>query len=586
MLKLSHFLAPHRRALGLVLVLALAQSLANLLLPRLTSDIVDRGIVRGDQGVILQIGGLMLLISLVATAGAVAGSYFSARVATAFGRDLRGAIFARTERLSVHQFARFGAASLITRTTNDTTQVQQMLIMMLTMVIAAPMMAIGGVILALSQDAELAWVLVAVMPVMAAVFAMIMRGAVPLSAAMQVKIERLNLVLGEGLSGVRVIRAFDRGARQRQRFDDANLDLTNTAIALNRLLAILMPAMILMLNITSVAIIWVGGHRIDAGLMQVGAMFSSLQYAMQILFAVFMVTAMFVMLPRASASAARIREVLDLQPEVADPAGVAGAAHGERNAAARADRGRGHVELRDVGFQYLGAEEPALTGVSFTAHPGEVTAIVGGTGSGKSTLAGLIPRFYDVNEGAILLDGVDVREMPQAELRARIGFVPQTAALFTGTVAANIRYGREDASDDEVRHAAAVAQALDFVEAMPQQFESPVSQGGSNLSGGQKQRLAIARAIVRRPDVYVFDDSFSALDFATDARLRAALRNETAHATVFVVAQRISTVINADRIVVLDEGRVAGIGTHAELLKSNHVYREIVASQISLDEVA
>jgi ATP-binding cassette subfamily B protein len=577
MLKLSRFLAPHRGHLALVLVLALAQSLSNLLLPRLTSEIVDRGIVLGDQRHIVEIGGLMLLISLLATAGAVAGSFFSSKVATGFGRDLRSAIFARTERLSVHQFARFGASSLVTRTTNDTTQVQQMLIMMLTMVIAAPMMAIGGVILALSQDAQLAWVLLAVMPIMAVVFAVIMKNAVPLSTAMQVKIERLNLVLGEGLSGVRVIRAFDRGARQRERFDHANLDLTNTAIAVNRLLAVLMPALILMLNFTSVAIIWVGSHRVDAGVMQVGAMFSSLQYAMQILFSVFMVTAMFVMLPRASASAARISEVLDLEPEIADPTEA-------RNV--ETNLHRGHIEFRNVTFQYPGAEEPALTGVSFTAHPGEVTAIVGGTGSGKSTLAGLIPRFYDANDGQVLLDGVDIRNMPQAALRARIGFVPQTAMLFTGTVAANIRYGRQDASDDEVRYAATVAQAIDFIEGMPEQFASPVSQGGINLSGGQKQRLSIARAIVRRPDVYVFDDSFSALDYTTDAKLRAALKDETAHATVFVVAQRISTVINADRIVVLDDGRVVGIGTHAELLKSNEVYREIVSSQVSLDEVA
>jgi len=576
MLKLSRFLAPHRRLLVLVLVLAFAQSLGNLLLPRLTSDIVDQGIVKGDQRAILEVGALMLLISMVATVCAIAGSYYSAKVATGFGRDLRGAIFAGAERLSIHQFDRFGSASLVTRTTNDTTQVQQMVIMMLTMVITAPMMAIGGVILALSQDAQLAWVLIAVMPVMAVVFALIMRGAVPLSTAMQLKIERLNLVLGEGLSGVRVIRAFDRGNRQRERFDQANLDLTNTAISVNRLIAVLMPALILMLNFTSVAIIWVASHRIDAGVMQVGAMFSSLQYAMQILFAVFMVTAMFVMLPRASASAARIIEVLDLEPEIAEPT------TGSRTPVA----GGGHVEFRHVTFQYPGAEEPALTGVSFTAHPGEITAIVGGTGSGKSTLAGLIPRFYDAIDGQVLLDGVDVREMTQADLRARIGFVPQAAVLFSGTVAANIRYGRDHASDDEVRHAATVAQAIDFIEAMPEQFASPISQGGINLSGGQKQRLSIARAIVRRPDVYVFDDSFSALDFTTDARLRAALRAETAHATVFIVAQRISTVITADRIVVLDEGRVVGVGTHAELIKSSEIYREIVSSQVSLDEVA
>jgi ATP-binding cassette subfamily B protein len=577
MLKLFRLIKPYRGYVAMVLVLALAQSLGFLLLPRLMADIVDKGIVKGDQRAILQIGGLMLLMSIVATFCAVAGSYYSSKVATGFGRILRGAIFARVEHFSIHQFDRFSAASLVTRTTNDTTQVQQMLIMMLTMVISAPMMAIGGVILALSQDTQLAWVLIAVMPVMALIFGLIMRGALPLSQAMQAKIDRLNLVLGEGLSGVRVIRAFDRGAHQRDRFDQANLDLTNTAIAVNRLIGLLMPALIMMLNFTSIAIIWFGAHRVEAGTMQVGAMIASLQYAMQILFAVFMVTAMFVMLPRASASAGRINEVLEVAPEIVDP---------PKPRQPQLATKRGHVEFQDVTFQYPGAEEPALTGVSFTALPGEVTAIIGGTGSGKSTLAGLIPRFYDVNQGRVLVDGVDVREMTQADLRARIGFVPQKAVLFTGTVAANIRYGREEASDEEVRFAATVAQAIEFVDAMPEQFGSPVSQGGINLSGGQKQRLSIARAIVRKPDVYVFDDSFSALDFATDARLRAALKSETANATVFVVAQRISTVLSADRIVVLDNGRVVGIGTHAELLERSEIYREIVASQVSLEEVA
>jgi ATP-binding cassette subfamily B protein len=336
-----------------------------------------------------------------------------------------------------------------------------------------------------------------------------------------------------------------------------------------------MPALILMLNLTSAAIVWVGAHRVAAGVMPVGTMIASLQYAMQILFAVFMVTAMFVMLPRASAAAKRINEVLDLEPEILDPGHVVPPA-----------RMHGRVAFEHVTFQYPGADEPALADVSFVAQPGEVTAIVGGTGSGKSTLAGLIPRFYDVKAGRVLVDDIDVRELPQGDLRGRIGFVPQRAVLFAGTVDSNLRYGREGATADEIRHAAAVAQALEFIEAMPQGFESPVAQGGTNLSGGQKQRLAIARAIVRRPDVYVFDDSFSALDFATDARLRAALRQETTHATVFIVAQRVSTVMDADRIIVLDEGRVAGMGTHAELMKSNAVYREIVASQLSLDEVA
>lgn len=577
MLKLLRLIKPYRGYVAIVLVLSFAQSIGFLLLPRLMSDIVDQGIVKGDQRAILQTGGLMLLMSIVATLCAIAGSYYSSKVATGFGQILRGTIFARVEHFSIHQFDRFSSASLVTRTTNDTTQVQQMLIMMLTMVISAPMMAIGGVILALSQDTQLAWVLIAGMPVMALIFGIILRGAIPLSQAMQVKIDRLNLVLGEGLSGVRVIRAFDRGAHQRERFDQANLDLTNTATKVNHLIAFLMPALIVMLNLTSIAIIWFGSHRIDQGLMQVGAMIASLQYAMQILFAVFMVTAMFVMLPRASASAARINEVLDVAPEIVDPA---------KPKQPQLTTQRGHVEFENVTFQYPGAEEPALTGVSFTALPGEVTAIIGGTGSGKSTLAGLIPRFYDVNQGRVLVDGVDVRERTQADLRARIGFVPQKAVLFTGTVAANIRYGREEASDEEVSHAATVAQAIEFIDAMPEKFTSPISQGGINLSGGQKQRLSIARAIVRKPDVYVFDDSFSALDFVTDAKLRAALKSETANATVFVVAQRISTVINADRIVVLDNGRVVGIGTHGELLEKNEIYREIVASQVSLEEVA
>ena len=578
MLKLFRLIRPYRSFIAIVLVLALAQSLANLFLPRLMSEIVDRGIVKGDTRAILSIGVLMLVMALVGTVCAIAGSYFSAKIATGFGRIVRGEIFDRVAHFSVHQFDRFSNASLITRTTNDTTQVQQVLIMMLNMVITAPMMAIGGVIMALSQDAELAWVLIAVIPVMAVVFVLIMRGAIPLFQVMQVKIDRLNLVLDEGLSGVRVIRAFDRGDHQHARFDAANRDLTDTAIAVNRLIAFLMPAMIVMLNFTSIAIIWFGSRRIDSGTMEVGAMIASLQYAMQILFAVFMVTAMFVMLPRASASAARINEVLDVVPEVVDPVRPVTIGPGAGR--------RGHVEFQNVTFQYPGAEEPALAGVSFEARAGEMTAIIGGTGSGKSTLAGLIPRFYDVNQGRILVDGVDVRELALSDLRGRIGYVPQKAVLFTGTVAANIRYGRDDASDDEVREAAATAQAIEFISSMPEGFASAVSQGGTNLSGGQKQRLSIARALVRRPEIYVFDDSFSALDFATDARLRAALKNETANATVFVVAQRIGTVINADRIIVLDNGRVVGIGTHAELMETSEVYREIVASQVSLEEVA
>ena len=575
MLKLFALLKPLRGSVAIVTVLALAQSVANLYLPRLMADMVDHGIVPGDRQRILEVGGVMLVVAVLGNLCAVAGSFFASKVATGFGRMVRERVFDRVSHFSVHQFDHFSTASLITRTTNDTTQVQQVLLMVLGMAISAPMMAIGGVVLSLSQDTRLARVLIAIIPVLAVVFFVIMWKAVPLFQKMQVQIDQLNLVIDEGLSGVRVIRAFDRGAHQSGRFDEANRAVTGTAISVNRLVALLMPAMFFMMNLTSVLIIWFGAVRIEAGQMQVGAMMASLQYAIQILFAVFMVTAVFVMLPRAAASAARINAVLDVVPDVVDPAQprTAGAA-------------RGLVEFQDVTFQYPGAEEPALTGVSFTAHPGEVTAIIGGTGSGKSTLAGLIPRFYDVHQGRVLVDGVDVRELSLADLRARIGFVPQKAVLFSGTIASNIRFGPDPATDDEMRHAAAVAQAAEFIDQTADGYDSPVSQGGTNLSGGQKQRLAIARALVRRAEIYVFDDSFSALDFATDARLRAALRADLTAATVFIVSQRIGTVMNADRIVVLDEGRVAGMGTHAELLRSCEVYREIAESQASLGDVA
>jgi len=575
MLKLFVFLKPFRASVALVLALALAQSLASLYLPRLMADIVDHGIVPDDRRQIMIYGGLMLLMALVSTAASVGSSFFSAKVASGFGRDVRNRIFDRVAHFSVHQFDRFSTASLITRTTNDTTQVQQVLIMMMTMVITAPMMAIGGIILSLSQDTRLARVLIAVIPILGVIFFLIMRKAVPLFQLMQVKIDRLNLVLDEGLTGVRVIRAFDRNAHESRRFDAANLDLTGNAIAVNRLVSLLMPAMFFMMNLTSVSIIYVGALRIDAGQMHVGAMLASLQYAIQILFSVFMVTAMFVMLPRAAASAERINAVLDVIPDVNDPA-----------APVSTGATRGRVEFDNVTFQYPGAEEPALSGVSFIAKAGEVTAIIGGTGSGKSTLAGLIPRFYDVNGGRVLVDGVDVRDMRQEDLRAKIGYVPQKAVLFSGTIATNIRFGREAATDDEVTKAATVAQAAEFIDQKPEGYAAPVSQGGTNLSGGQKQRLAIARALVRNAEIYVFDDSCSALDFATDAKLRTALRSETTAATVFIVSQRIGTVMNADRIIVLDDGQVVGIGAHGDLIKTCAVYREIAESQASLEEVA
>jgi ATP-binding cassette subfamily B protein len=575
MLRLLRFLEPYRLALAVVLLLAFLQSLANLYLPTLMADIVDRGIVTGDTSYIFHVGGLMLLIAIAGTACAVAASFFSAKVAVGFGRIIRAKIFTHVENFSLHEFDTFSTASLITRTTNDTTQVQQVLTMVFNMTITAPMMVIGGIILALAQDATLTWVLVGVMPAVATVFLVIMKRAIPLYQVMQVKLDRLNLVLDEVLGGVRVIRAFDRGAHEHRRFDAANLDLTDTAITVNRIVAFLMPAMMLTLNFTSVAILWFGSIRIDQGHMQIGSLIAFLQYAMLILFAVLMVTVMFVMLPRAAASATRINQVLDVVPEINDPA-----------QAQPAGAQRGYVQFRQVSFSYPGAEEPALSDISFSACPGEVTAIIGGTGSGKSTLASLIPRFYDVDEGRVLVDGVDVRDMAQAELRAKIGFVPQKAVLFSGTIADNVRFGKEDASAAEVRHAATIAQATEFVSHMPAGFDSEIAQGGINVSGGQKQRLSIARALVRRPEIYVFDDSFSALDFATDAQLRAALKGETTGATVFIVSQRVGTIMDADRIIVLDEGRVVGIGKHRDLLATCPVYREIVSSQLSLEEAA
>ena len=575
MTRLLRLLKPYRLHLALILLLALLQSIANLALPTLMADIVDNGIVKSDTGYIIRVGAVMLLVTIGGTICAIVAAFFSSRVALGFGRILRARIFTHVQHFSLDAFDTLSTASLITRTTNDTTQVQQVVTMSLLMVITAPMMAIGGVILALSEDRSLSWILVVAIPVVFLVFVLTLRKAVPLFQAMQVKLDKLNLVMDEGLTGVRVVRAFDRDRHEQQRFDVANLDLTNTAITVNRIVAVLMPSMMLILSLTSVAILWFGSIRVNNGTMQIGAMIAFLQYATQILFAILMVAVIFVLLPRAAASATRINEVLDKEPTIADPVQPL-----------PAGPLRGQLEFHDVTFRYHDAEEPALSHISFTAGPGEITAIIGGTGSGKSTLVNLIPRFYDVEAGQVLVDGRDVREMTQHELRSKIGFVPQRAVLFSGTIDANLHYGKQDASREEVLHALRVAQAADFVEAMPGGVDSAISQGGTNVSGGQKQRLSIARALVRRPEIYVFDDCFSALDFATDARLRAALRGEIGDATVVIVAQRVGTVMDADRIIVLDEGRVAGIGTHRELLQTCDVYQEIVSSQLSVEEIA
>ncbi len=578
MIKLLRFMKPYRPILVFVVVLAFLQAMANLYLPTLFANIVDNGIIKGDTGYIWRTGGIMLLITLAGTIAAVVGIFFSSQVATGFGKIIRARLFTHVSQFSLHEFDSVSASSLITRTTNDTTQVQQVMILMLNMMITAPFTLIAGIILALNQDVGLTWILVVVIPILVGAIVILMSKAIPLFRIMQKKLDKLNLILDEGLTGVRVVRAFDRQKYEEHRFDEANLDLTNVAIKVNRLVASLMPIMMLCLNFSSVAILWFGAIRINNGQMQVGALIAFLQYAMLILFALLMISMMFIMLPRAAASADRINEVLAIEPEIKDTDHVK-----------RADKQKGYVEFQNVTFSYPGAEEPAISHISFSAVPGEVTAIIGGTGSGKSTLVSLIPRFYDIDDGTgghLLADGVDVREMSQEHLRSKIGFVPQKAVLFSGTVAENIRYGKEDATDEEVRHAADVAQATEFISEMQDGFNSVIAQGGTNVSGGQKQRLSIARALVRKPEIYVFDDSFSALDFKTDSRLRAALKQETRESTVLIVSQRVSTIMDADQIIVLDEGRIAGIGTHRDLMRSSEVYREIVSSQLSLEEIA
>jgi len=574
MLKLFRNLKPFALPVAIVLVLVFGQAMAELYLPTLMSDIVDTGIMQGDTAYILSVGGWMLLVAAGSVVASVFASLLSARIGMGFGRDLRKKVFTHVEGFSLHEFDTIGTPSLITRTTNDITQVQMFTMMMLRMMVMSPVMAIGGVIMAVQKDAKLTWVLVVVIPIIAVIVIVTASRTMPLFTTIQAKIDRINLVLREYLSGVRVIRAFNRVEHERKRFDVANVDLTEISIRANRIMALMMPLMMLIMNFTTISIVWFGAKRIDLGEMKVGALMAFIQYALQILFSLLMVSFLFIMLPRASASAKRISEVFALAPSIRDPS------------SAKRPAEHGHVEFRKVSFAYPGAAEPAVRDISFNARPGEVTAIIGGTGSGKSTIVNLIPRFYDVASGAVLVNGVDIREMSQEDLRSRIGFVPQRAILFNDSIANNIRYGREEASDEEVAHAAGVAQATEFVLAMPEGFASVVSQGGTNLSGGQKQRLAIARALVRKPEIYVFDDTFSALDFKTDAALRKALRGETEEATVIIVAQRVNTVMDADHIVVLEEGRIVGTGTHGDLLERCDVYREIVASQLTQEELA
>ena len=571
---LRTYLQPYRGQIVVVLGLLLIGAIGQLYLPTLNGEIINNGVATGDTDYILRIGGWMLAASFALAIAAVAATYFGARISMGFGRDVRSAIFRKVETFSQVEVNTFGAPSLITRNTNDVQQVQTLIFLALTLMVSAPILIVGGIIMALQQDVPLSGLLVVVLPLMIGFIALVMSRAIPLFQAMQKKIDRINQVMRETLAGVRVIRAFVRTRHEEERFEASNRDLFDTAIRVNRLFAITIPVMTAILNLSTVAVMWFGAIRVESGEMPIGNLTAFLQYLMQILFTVLMAVFMFVFVPRAAVSAGRIREVLDTEPTIRDPEEPVALA-------ARRPATGGRVEFRHVEFRYPGAEAAILHDVSFVAEPGEVVAIVGSTGSGKTTLINLIPRFYDVTGGQVLVDGVDVREMGRSALWERLGVVPQKAFLFGGTVASNLRYGDEDATDEQLWHALEVAQGRDFVREMDGGLEAPIAQGGTNVSGGQRQRLATARALVKRAGILIFDDSFSALDFGTDARLRAALERELGWTTRLIVAQRVGTILKADRILVMDEGRIVGQGPHAELLASNETYQEIVYSQLS-----
>ena len=573
---LRTYLRPYAGQLAIVIALLLVGAIGNLYLPDLQGDIINNGVVKGDTDYILRIGGLMLLVTAVVGLSAGAAVYFSSRVANAFGRDVRSAIFSTVETFSQVEINRFGPASLITRNTNDVQQVQQVVFVALTIMVSAPILIVGGVIMALRTDAGLSALLLVVLPIMALVIGVTMVRLVPLFRATQAKIDRINQVMRETLAGVRVIRAFVRTRHEEARFEVASRDLYDVQLAATRIFAFTQPLIFAIFNLSTVAVLWFGALRVDSGELQIGNLTAFLQYLLQILFATLTAVFMFILIPRAAVSSGRIREVLETEPSIHDPIDpVVPAADGPE---------RGVVEFRGVEFRYPGAEQAVLRGITFRAEPGRTTAIVGSTGSGKSTLVNLIPRFYDATVGSVLVDGVDVRAMTREDVWARIGFIPQRAFLFSGTVASNLRFGKADATDAELWRALEIAQGRDFVEEMDGGLEGAIVQGGTNVSGGQRQRLSIARAIVKDAPIYVFDDSFSALDFATDARLRAALDRELGAATIIIVAQRVGTILNADQIIVMDNGAVVGIGTHRELLETNETYREIVYSQLSAAE--
>lgn len=572
---LRTYLRPYRKPIAWLVLLQFLQTCATLYLPTLNADIIDKGVVTGDTGYILSYGALMIGISLAQVVCNIGAVYYGARTAAALGRDVRAAVFDRVQSFSAREVGHFGAPSLITRTTNDVQQVQMLALMTFTLMVSAPIMCVGGIVLALGLDVPLSAVLVAVVPVLGISVTLIVRRLRPLFRSMQVRLDTVNRVLREQITGNRVIRAFVRDEYEQHRFRKANAELTDMAMGTGKLLALMFPIVMTVVNLSSIAVVWFGAHRIDSGGMQIGDLTAFLAYLMQIVMSVMMATFMFMMVPRAEVCAERVEEVLDTSSSVVPPV-----------VPVRELRRHGHLEIRGAGFRYPGAEEPVLKSIDLVALPGETTAVIGSTGSGKSTLLGLVPRLFDATDGRVLVDGEDVATIDPQLLARTVGLVPQKPYLFAGTVATNLRYGNPDATDEELWQALEVAQAKEFVERLEGGLNAPVSQGGTNVSGGQRQRLAIARTLVQRPEIYLFDDSFSALDYATDAALRAALGRETAEATVVIVAQRVATIRDADRIVVLDEGQVVGTGRHHELMADNETYREIVLSQLTEAEAA
>ena len=572
---LRTYLRPYKKPITVQVLLQFLQTCATLYLPNLNAHIIDNGVVKGDTGYILSFGALMIGISLVQVVCNIGAVYLGARTASALGRDMRAAVFDRVQSFSAREVGHFGAPSLITRTTNDVQQIQMLVLMTFTLMVSAPIMCVGGIVLALGLDVPLSGVLIAVVPVLAICVTLIVRKLRPLFRTMETRLDKGNQALREQITGNRVIRAFVRDEYEQARFGRVNGELTEMQLATGRLLSLMFPMVMTVVNVSSIAVVWFGAHRIDSGGMQIGDLTAFLAYLMQIVMSVMMATFMFMMVPRAEVCAERVQEVMDTGSSVLPPL-----------APVTELRRHGHLEIREAGFRYPGAEEPVLRSVALEARPGETTAVIGSTGSGKSTLLGLVPRLFDATEGEVLVNGVDVREVDPALLARTVGLVPQKPYLFAGTVATNLRYGNPDATDEELWHALEVAQAKEFVSELEGGLDAPIAQGGTNVSGGQRQRLAIARTLVQRPEIYLFDDSFSALDYATDAALRAALAQETAEATVVIVAQRVATIRDADRIIVLDEGRVVGSGRHQELMAGNDTYREIVLSQLTEAEAA